>query len=261
MGNSGKPKIIKSYQDRRTGKYSERLLYSKEIQGKAVELFKRKNIEHSRWADIFGDLLKQFPDNVSLVEGKLTPKTVKAWAKRDENKNSSASDSEKEPEEVKPQVVSQEVESQEPEPQTTEPCQVSQEVKPPAVEPQIILKEVVPPVASILLRLHKEQLAFCAKELVKRLKIYVEEEWAGDLEISAILVDQNDFDAIEFFNKAITQELFVHLASLDDEFTELKGLGTWEDLHVSNITEPFLNLISLKAARRDFEGRCRSCPK
>jgi len=258
MENSGKIPKRKSYKDRRTGNYIEQVLYPKALKDKAVELAKNVDNETYRWADLLIQLKELFPDNPSLRDEKLTAKTVKAWVKKNDI---STGDTKKAPKKVKKQIIWQDAEPHTPKPRATElqlvkPITVTQEV-----EPQIVTQEVEPRVVSKELKQHKEELALCAKELVKRLKNYVEEEWAGDLEISAILVNQNDFDAIEFFNKDITQELFVHLTSLDNEFAELKGLGSWEDLLVGQITEPFLNLISLKAARRDFEGRCSSCPK
>jgi len=107
---------------------------------------------------------------------------------------------------------------------------------------------------------HMDDLAACAKELVKRLKDY-NAEWEGTLRICDILVDQDDFDGVEFFNKKITKCLLTHLASAKSSFPELKGMHNWEEFRVGDSDEHFLNLISLKAALRDFDGKCDLCPK
>ena len=104
---------------------------------------------------------------------------------------------------------------------------------------------------------HPDNLAECAKLLVKILRFY-HEYWAEDSTIEDILTDLDDFDAIEFFNNKLTQGLLVHL-SQSKEFPELKVLHCWFDLEVGKITETFLNLISLKAALKQFEGECDLC--
>jgi hypothetical protein len=110
------------------------------------------------------------------------------------------------------------------------------------------------------LRQHKNDLAECAKELVKRLKKY-SEEWEGDLKIYEILVNEDDFGGIEFFNKKITQGLLIHLANYDEYFSELQELKTWDELSIGDINENFVNLISLRAALGEFSGKCKICEK
>jgi hypothetical protein len=104
---------------------------------------------------------------------------------------------------------------------------------------------------------HADDLAECAKLLVKMLRFY-HEIWAADCTIEDILCDRDDFEAIEFFNNKITRGLLAHL-SQSEYFSELKALDSWFDLEVGKVNEPFLKLISVKAALRDFEGECDIC--
>ena len=104
---------------------------------------------------------------------------------------------------------------------------------------------------------HADDLAECAKLLVKLLRFY-SEHWTVQCTIEDILGDRDDFDAIEFFNDKITRGLFTHF-SQSEYFKELTDLDSWFDLAVGKISEAKLNLISLKAALRDFEGECDLC--
>ncbi|MFZ2036047.1 MAG: hypothetical protein WCC72_10300 [Dehalococcoidales bacterium] len=104
---------------------------------------------------------------------------------------------------------------------------------------------------------HADDLAECAKLLVKMLRFY-HETWAADCTIEDILCDRDDFEAIEFFNDKLTCGLLVHLVKSGD-FKNLEDLHCWFDLEVGKINDAFLNLISLKAALRDFEGECEIC--
>lgn len=108
---------------------------------------------------------------------------------------------------------------------------------------------------------HKNDLAECAKELVKRLKQYSQDWDDKDLKIHEILVDEDDFGGIEYFSKKITNGLLRHLAEYDKYFSELKALHDWTDFSIGDINENLLNLISLRAALRDFSGKCEICEK
>jgi len=104
---------------------------------------------------------------------------------------------------------------------------------------------------------HADNLAECAKLLVKMLRFY-QINWVAECTIEDILTDLDGFEAIEFFNDKLTRGLLVHLSQFK-EFPELKALHCWFDLEVGKISEPLLDLISLKAALREFKGECEIC--
>lgn len=101
---------------------------------------------------------------------------------------------------------------------------------------------------------HVEDLAQAAREVLRRLYTYI--PWNEDTTIEDINLEKDDVEATGFFTDKIIIGLFAHLQNDIQIFQKRK---MWEELKVKNITAQLLDEISLKAANRDFHGRCEVC--
>jgi len=104
------------------------------------------------------------------------------------------------------------------------------------------------------LKRHKEDLARVAKKVLDKLNTYI--VWDDNAFIGEINVEKDDLKTIGFFQDQLVIGLFTHLKY---DLPELAPFSRWEDLRVKDITFELTNKISMKAARREFEDRCRVC--
>jgi hypothetical protein len=106
---------------------------------------------------------------------------------------------------------------------------------------------------------HFEDLAKCAKELADILEDFKDPAANYTLhESMESLIEEGDFDTIEFFYKKITGCLFAHLKQ-SELVSGLERLDDWGDLEVSKIDDHFIKMIRLEAAIRGFNGICGLC--
>lgn len=104
------------------------------------------------------------------------------------------------------------------------------------------------------LKRHKEDLAQAAREVLRRLYTYI--PWDEGITIEDINLEKDDTEAIGFFTDKIIIGLFAHL---QNDMPTLQKCKMWEELKVKDITTQLLDEISLKAANRDFHGKCEVC--
>lgn len=103
---------------------------------------------------------------------------------------------------------------------------------------------------------HKDDLYQAAKDIIRKLPTYTDWE-CDDSSILEINVERNDLDAIDMFQSRLAIDLFLHLRN---DILELQRYSRWEDIKVGEITQKLLDLISAKAAIRDFKGKCDIYP-
>lgn len=101
---------------------------------------------------------------------------------------------------------------------------------------------------------HKEDLYQAARELLRKLDSYL--LWDGITLIGKIIVEEENFETIIFFQDDITIGLFEHLKR---DINELKPFNKWEELSLKVISIGLRKQISLKAIDRDFNGKCGLC--
>ncbi len=104
---------------------------------------------------------------------------------------------------------------------------------------------------------HKDDLAEAAKEALKILSIF---EGRIDLnentEIGEVILIENDTETGNILENQIVVGLFAHIKY---EIAELAPLSCWQDLTPKYISFGLRKKISMKAARRDFNGECEVC--
>jgi hypothetical protein len=106
---------------------------------------------------------------------------------------------------------------------------------------------------------HFDELAKYAKELAEILEEFIDPGAAYTLyESMEGLIEEGNFDLIEFFYKKITGCLFSHL-KYSELVPGLETLDSWDDLEVSKIDDHFIKMIRLEAAIRGFKGECEIC--
>jgi hypothetical protein len=101
---------------------------------------------------------------------------------------------------------------------------------------------------------HSDDLAQATREVLKRLYTYI--HWNNNMTIEDINLEKNDAEATGFFTDKIVIGLFTHL---QHDILVPQQFKSWEELKVKNITVSLLNELSLKAAKRDFNGKCEIC--
>lgn len=105
------------------------------------------------------------------------------------------------------------------------------------------------------LKRHKEDLTKAARKVLNKLNTYV--VWDNSMLIDEINLENNDLETIGFFQDELVAGLFAHLKH---DLSELAPFSRWEDLRVKDITFQLIKKISMKAARREFDGKCPACP-
>ena len=104
------------------------------------------------------------------------------------------------------------------------------------------------------LRRHEEDLCKVAR------KVYAELceccAWPADMTIEEINVERNDPKLVGLF---LEKPVIGLLAHLQTDIEDLKPFARWEDLTPDDITKDLLDSISMKAAKREFNGKCDIC--
>jgi hypothetical protein len=104
------------------------------------------------------------------------------------------------------------------------------------------------------LKRHQEDLVEATKKVLEKLNLYV--IYDDNMLIGEINVQEDDLETIGFFQDQLVIGLLTHLRQ---DISELAPFSRWEDLRVKDITFKLKNEISMKAARREFGGKCKVC--
>ena len=106
------------------------------------------------------------------------------------------------------------------------------------------------------LKKHKARLASIAEELADSLKPYWPYIWLTDQTIAEVAVENDDRTLVSVLKSLEAAWLFTHVK---EELPILKNISTWGDLKVNDITDDLVHTLSLRAARKDFRGKCEVC--
>ena len=107
------------------------------------------------------------------------------------------------------------------------------------------------------LRQHKNDLAKAADKLIETLNIFETLEVDDYTSLSDVVLMYNDARIRTVLENQLIIGLFRHLK---EDMVELKPLSYWGDFTKKHITYALKKKISVKAARRDFIGKCEMCP-
>lgn len=101
---------------------------------------------------------------------------------------------------------------------------------------------------------HKEDLCKAARHVLAELSEYC--AWPHHMTIEEINLEKDDLKAIALFRDKVVVGLLAHLQT---DIKELKPFTRWEDLTPNYISNALLDSISMKAAKREFNGKCDVC--
>jgi len=108
-----------------------------------------------------------------------------------------------------------------------------------------------------ILKQHKDDLVNAANDVLKILSRF---EGRTDLdesvEIGEVILVENDTETAGILEKQIVAGLFTHIKN---EIAELAPLSCWQDLTPKYISFALRKKISMKAATREFKGKCEVC--
>jgi len=80
--------------------------------------------------------------------------------------------------------------------------------------------------------------------------------WPAHMTIEEINLERNDPKLVGLFLDKVVIGLLAHLQA---DIEELKSFARWEDLTPNDISNTLLGSISMKATKREFNGRCDIC--
>ncbi|MCK5434586.1 MAG: hypothetical protein KAI42_04825 [Dehalococcoidales bacterium] len=106
------------------------------------------------------------------------------------------------------------------------------------------------------LKKHKARLASIAEELADSLKPYWPYIWLTDQTIAKVAVENDDRTLVSVLKSLEAVWLFTHMK---EELPILKNISSWGDLKVNDITDDLVHTLSLRAARKEFPGKCEVC--
>jgi len=106
------------------------------------------------------------------------------------------------------------------------------------------------------LKIHMNKLALTAEELADSLKPYWPYTWPTDQTIAEVAVENDDRALVSILKSPEAEWLFAHMK---EELPQLENINNWKDLKVNNITEDLVHRLSLRAAQKEFLGKCEVC--
>jgi hypothetical protein len=101
---------------------------------------------------------------------------------------------------------------------------------------------------------HKEDLCKAANDVLDKLYEYC--AWPHNMTVEEINLERNEPEATGLFSKKVIIGLLAHLQT---DIEDLRPFTRWEDLTPNDISNTLLGSISMKAAKREFNGRCDIC--
>lgn len=103
---------------------------------------------------------------------------------------------------------------------------------------------------------HSKILAEVTRVLAEQLRSIKQYAPEKNEMIGALVVDYDQPDFLEFWDDFPAKALLSHLQA---ELPELQNLDRWGNLRVSDITEGLLDMLSVKAIHKEFQGKCAIC--
>jgi len=103
---------------------------------------------------------------------------------------------------------------------------------------------------------HRDKLSEMTGIFVKALGEIHQATLGANYSLLEMGIENDDFRLLELLNDFHVKWMFSHMQA---DIPALENLVGWEDLKVKDITQELLRALSLRAERRDFQGKCEVC--